>query len=182
MKENDDCLNTRQRRFVEFYTSGMAAGRAYEAAGYSARGHSADVAASKLLTNIDIEDAVKEAKRVLSEANRWEKWQLLDMLQEVLEKPVGQVNEHSRIAHEVTKDEVAGGSAGQLKRGQEDSGNEVVTPEVMRTRVKMFPKHVAAKMMAEMMGWNAPKELEVDGVAELAKTLASMRNTQGYRE
>ena len=99
-------LNPRQRKFVGFVLSGMAAGRAYEAAGYFARGHVADVMASRLMTNDDIAACLKAERKALSELARWEKWQLLDYYQTVLETPVGKVDERSLLAQEVTTDEV----------------------------------------------------------------------------
>lgn len=171
MSKDDDGLNPRQRKFVHCYVvRGMAAGRAYEAAGYTSTGHASDASASKLLTNPDIQAAVRAAKRELSEVNRWEKWQLLDLLQEVLETPVNKVGEDSRLVQEIVRDEVAG-----------PGGDEDEAAVATRVRVKLFPKKDAAKMMADMMGWNAPEKKEDTGVVELAKVLANMRNTPAKR-
>lgn len=57
-----DLLNSRQRLFVARYASGMAAGRAYEASGYAARGPVADTQASKLLRNPKVAQAIQNEK------------------------------------------------------------------------------------------------------------------------
>jgi phage terminase small subunit len=176
-EEIPDELNPRQRLFVEKLTSGMAAGRAYEAAGYGAKGSSADVQASKLVRNGKVAAAVKAAYRALSDAKRWEKWQMLDYLQNVLETPVGMIDEHNVLAQEVSRDEVGGGAQGQLMRGAEPSGNETVTPDVTRVKVKMFGKKDAAKMFIDLMGWNAPQKVDVNGVGELVQALAKLAPT-----
>jgi len=44
-------MNTRQKKFAKLYLQGMAAGRAYEKAGYESRGDTADQSASQLLRN-----------------------------------------------------------------------------------------------------------------------------------
>tara|TARA_B110000305_G_scaffold78432_1_gene88228 strand:+ start:243 stop:443 length:201 start_codon:yes stop_codon:yes gene_type:complete len=46
-------LNDRQIKFVELVFQGHPAGRAYEKAGYKAKGKIADANASRLLTNVD---------------------------------------------------------------------------------------------------------------------------------
>lgn len=55
----DKPLNIRQQRFVELVVSGMPAGRAYEAAGFSARGNAAEVNAARLLRKAQIVSAVE---------------------------------------------------------------------------------------------------------------------------
>lgn len=61
-KKKDRPLSTQQQRFAELVVSGRPAGRAYEEAGYSARGDSADVSASKLLRNPKVEEYVAELR------------------------------------------------------------------------------------------------------------------------
>jgi phage terminase small subunit len=53
-------LNSRQRAFVENLAKGMAQGRAYEAAGYKARGGVADAHASRLAGNGKVAAALAE--------------------------------------------------------------------------------------------------------------------------
>lgn len=60
-------LNTRQRLFVQKLSGGMAAGRAYEAAGYVATGGQADTLASKLSRNVKVVAALA-AERARAQA------------------------------------------------------------------------------------------------------------------
>lgn len=151
----DPGLNPRQMKFVHLFTGGMAAGRAYEAAGYACKGHAADVAASRLLTNVDIRKAMKDVRRALSESDRWEKWQMLDFHQAVLETPIGELDENSVLVQEVTTDEI--GEA------------------VIRKKIKMVGKMDSAKEFAKLMGWYAPEKLELDASDELADLIRETR-------
>ncbi|MEL6278494.1 MAG: terminase small subunit [Pseudomonadota bacterium] len=55
-----DELNSRQQKFVMAYSQGAAASAAYVQAGYSARGNSAEVNASRLLKDAKICSALAE--------------------------------------------------------------------------------------------------------------------------
>lgn len=75
-----DCLNPRQQRFVELYTSGMPAGRAYEEAGYASRGGTADADASKMVRNPKVSRAIqkgREENRQLTSLSSQEKMAIL---------------------------------------------------------------------------------------------------------
>lgn len=65
-----DGLTDMQRRFVEEYAKIPNATQAYENAGYKARGHAAGVAASRLLTNVDVRNAIDAALRAKSERTK----------------------------------------------------------------------------------------------------------------
>lgn len=52
-------LNARQKRFVEEYLIDLNATGAYRRAGYKAKGHAAEVNASKLLSNTEVAEAVR---------------------------------------------------------------------------------------------------------------------------
>lgn len=136
-KTDEHGLNPRQRKFVSAYVSGKPATQAYIAAGYSPNG--ADVAGPRLLGNVRIQAAVKAARKQLSDAARWEKWQLLDYYQRVLETPVGEVDENDILAQEVTREE-----AGEM---------------LVRTKVKMVDKLASARELAKLLGWYEPEEV-----------------------
>ena len=55
-----ELTNLHHERFSQNLAKGMNAGPAYSAAGYKAIGHSADVAASRLLKNVDVRARVAE--------------------------------------------------------------------------------------------------------------------------
>lgn len=120
--------------------------------------------ASRLLTNADIkariawirEDALKHVKITLEGQLLW--------YQRVMEAPVGYIDDESPLAQEVQRDEQQlGGSQGQLKRGKADSGNEMESPEVMITKVKIkIPSKMdAAKQIDKLMGFEKPQELNI---------------------
>ncbi len=56
-------LNPRQQRFVELVAGGMPAGRAYEAAGFKARGKGADECACQLLKKTQVAKVLAEIRR-----------------------------------------------------------------------------------------------------------------------
>lgn len=62
-----DSLSPMQKLFVERLLAGMPAGRAYEAAGYAARGSSADSCASKLLRNDKVHAYVQQLRDEMQE-------------------------------------------------------------------------------------------------------------------
>lgn len=55
--------NARHERFAQEVAKGMAAGRAYEAAGYDSEGAAADVCASKLLRNAKVTGRIAELQQ-----------------------------------------------------------------------------------------------------------------------
>lgn len=56
-------LTERQKRFVEEYLVDLNASAAYQRAGYSAKGNAAESAAARLLRNVQIQEAVQEARK-----------------------------------------------------------------------------------------------------------------------
>ena len=73
-------LNDRQRRFAEFVAGGMPQGRAYEKAGYAARGKAADGEASKLVKREEVQAYLRE----LREASKSEALLTRDRKRELL--------------------------------------------------------------------------------------------------
>jgi len=141
-----DELSPREAAFVEALLSGkdgkpMPAGRAYEEAGYRARGASADSLASKLLRKDKVSAKIKARRREMAEACQIEKWQLVDFLSRALLTPVGEVDETSDLAQEVTTDEV--GEA------------------VLRKKIKSVGKIEAGKLLATLLNWTEPEKHEV---------------------
>ena len=145
MIETDE-PSPREVAFVEALLAGkdgkpMPAGRAYEAAGYKARGASADSLASKMLRKDKVSAYLKKRRREMAEASQIEKWQLVEFLQRGLFTPVGKVDENSDLAQEVTTDEVG--------------------ETVIRKKVKMVGKIESAKLLATLLNWAEPEKHEV---------------------
>ncbi|SET60745.1 phage terminase small subunit [Nitrosospira multiformis] len=56
-------LTSKQRRFTEEYVIDLNATAAYLRAGYTARGNSAEAAASRLLSNVKVQEAIEQKQR-----------------------------------------------------------------------------------------------------------------------
>jgi len=101
--------------------------------------------ASRLLANPKTAARVQELKRLaaddLNSHLRWDRMKAMRYLVEVLETPVGELDEGHRLAGEVTREEVAGG--------------------VFKTRIKGISKADALKQLSAMCGWNQPAKVEV---------------------
>lgn len=148
-------ISARQRKFVDLVLAGRAAGRAYEQAGYSARGMNANSEASKLLKKPNISQYLKAERKKLAEASQIEKWELIEFLTRAIRTPIGELNQNDDLVQEVTKDEVG--------------------EQTIRTKIKMVGKLDAAKQLATLLNWNAPVKVEVDGTAELAELIGLVR-------
>lgn len=59
-------LTPRQRRFAEEYCVDLNATAAYVRAGYSARGNSAEAAASRLLSNVKVQSIIEQKQKEIS--------------------------------------------------------------------------------------------------------------------
>jgi phage terminase small subunit len=64
-KEKPDELTLKQQRFAAEYCIDLNATAAYSRAGYTARGNSAEAAASRLLSNVKVQQAIQERERKL---------------------------------------------------------------------------------------------------------------------
>jgi hypothetical protein len=80
-------LNPRQRKFVELFTSGMTGGRAYEAAGYVARGAEANKNASDLVRTAKVAAAIAEARGKLMVESGFTKERLIEIAVKILTSP-----------------------------------------------------------------------------------------------
>lgn len=141
-------LNSRQQRFVELYTSGMAAGRAYEEAGYQARGNTADVMGSKLLRNAKVAAAIAEVQADLRVATRVTKVGMIERLMTIIES---------------RPDEAA-------------MDNPLC--EVKQTSFGPVPvftdKANCMEKVIKMLGFYAPEVVETSGVESLAAAIAAL--------
>jgi phage terminase small subunit len=146
-------LNTQQQKFADFYLGGKTATAAYIKAGYSP--NAAPDGASRLLKHPKVAAYIKAERKALSELARWEKWQLLDFHQAVLETPLSEVDETSVLAQEVQTDEIG--------------------EEVIRKKIRMVPKMEAAKEFAKLMGWNAPEIVKHEATEELEELIRLTR-------
>ena len=65
-KTNGMELTLKQQRFANEYCIDLNAAAAYQRAGYNARGNSAEAAASRLLSNVKVRQAVQEKEKIVA--------------------------------------------------------------------------------------------------------------------
>jgi hypothetical protein len=145
-------LSDQQRRFCEFVVGGMPAGRAYERAGYRARGDVADQAASRMLGTVKVAEHLRILRAEAARKAEFTRDDLVGFLVEVVKTPVASVGEGSRLAQKVKVDD-----AGMV--------------------IEMPSKIQAAKQLAEIMGWNKPQQVKVDVSEKLAEIVRRVRGS-----
>lgn len=157
--------NTRHEAFAQAVANGSTGVQAY-------RDHVSDKCtvksamelASTLLSDIKIssrvEELQKQCEQIAEKRLGWSKGKLIGYLLEVLETPVGELDQNHRLANEVTRDEIMGGDA-------EDAAT------ITRVKIKGISKAEAAKQLSALCGWNEAEKLEigVTGLEALAKRL-----------
>jgi hypothetical protein len=146
-------INDRMRRFCELMVSGHPAGRAYELAGYSARGAVADSNASETLRIPKVAAYLASLREAASKKAEFSRDDLVGFLVEVIKTPVGEVGEKNRLAQKVKIDAEGG------------------------FLIEMPGKIAAAKQLAEIMGWNKPQEVKVDLSEKLADIIGRVRKS-----
>lgn len=146
-------INDLQRRFCELVVSGHKAGRAYELAGYTARGGVADVCAAKLQTIPKVAAYLETLRAAASKTADFTRDDLVGYLVQVIKTPVGEVGEKSQLAQRVKVDAEGG------------------------FLVEMPSKIQAAKQLAEVMGWNKPQEVKVDLSEKLQDIIGRVRRS-----
>lgn len=134
-------INDRMRRVCELVVSGHPAGRAYELAGYSSRGETADVCAAQLLAKPKVKEYLEQLREAAAKKAEFSRDDLVGFLVEVIKTPVGEVGEKNRLAQKVKIDAEGG------------------------FLIEMPGKIAAAKQLAEIMGWNKPLDVNVKTMA-----------------
>jgi hypothetical protein len=152
-KAKERPINDRMRRVCELVVQGHPAGRAYELAGYQARGDSADQAASRLLGTVKVAAYLETLREAASKKAEFSRDDLVGYLVQVIKTPVGMVGQESELAQRVKVDAEGG------------------------FLVEMPSKIHAAKQLAEVMGWNKPQEVKVDLSEKLADIIGRVRRS-----
>jgi hypothetical protein len=146
-------LSDQQRRFCQFVVQGKPAGRAYELAGYAARGDVADVKACNLVRKGKVAEYLATLRAEASRKAEFTRDDLVGYLVQVLKTPVGEVTAESPLCQRMKVDEAGG------------------------FLVEMPGKIAAAKQLAEIMGWNKPQEVKVDLSTKLADIIGRIRRS-----
>jgi hypothetical protein len=152
-KRVERAINDRMRRVCELVVSGKPAGRAYELAGYAARGDVADQAASRLLGKVKVKEYLETLRADAAVKAEYTRDDLVGFLVEVIKTPVGNIGEKSPLAQKVRVDEAGG------------------------FLIEMPSKMQAAKQLAEVLGWNKPQEVKVDLSEKLADIIGRVRRS-----
>lgn len=146
-------LSPKQKKFADYYLEGIAAGIAYTRAGYSPNG--AKEAACRLLKTEKVAAYIEAEQERISAQSRIKQWQLLEFLSDVITTPVGDIDENSILAQEVTRDEIG--------------------EQTLKTTVKMVNKIAAIDRLTKMLGWNAPKKVEHSASGDLTQLMMRIR-------
>lgn len=144
-------INDRMRRVCELVVQGVPAGRAYEQAGYTARGDAADQNASQLLRKPKVADYLRTLRDAAAKNAEFGRDDLIGFLVQIIKTPVSEVGQDSRLAQKVKVDETG-------------------------MTVEMPGKMLAAKQLAEIMGWNKPQEVKVDVSEKMADIIGRIRS------
>lgn len=131
------------RRFGELVAGGMAAGRAYEAAGYTARGVVADVNASKLLATPKVAAFVNELRLKSAETCEMTRVELVKMLVDVIKSKPSDASLDNPLC--------------ELSMGAH--GPYATFP----------PKPRYVERLCKMLGWDEPDKLEAKILVEVIK-------------
>lgn len=111
--------------------------------------------ASILLSDPKVSERVSELRKMAEEALErrlgWNKEKALTYLVEILETPIGEVDQDHRLAQEIGYD-----SEGQMK-------------------IKLPSKSDAMKQLSAMTGWNAPEKVEHSASDPLIEALARIQ-------
>jgi len=149
-------LNPRQQAFADLVLAGTPAGRAWERAGYEARGNSAEVQANKALKKPRIRAYLKAERAHMQETGRMERHELVTYLADVIRTPIGELTPNSPLVKRFTKVELADG--------------------VIRTSIEMVSKSDACRLLAIIMGWSAPEKHDLDASDAIKSMLAKIRS------
>lgn len=150
-------LTARQQRFVEEYLVDLNATKAAVRAGYSSQG--ADAAASRLLGNVRVQQAISAAQQERARRTDITADRVIQELALIAFSDLGDVFENDAGTLKMRKlSELPGG----VRRAIE-SIREQPTDKGLTRSVKMHSKVAALKMLADHLGMEAPKRHELTG-------------------
>jgi phage terminase small subunit len=173
--EGGSGLNDRQRRFCELLVSGLAAGRAYEQAGYqTSSAASADQCASRMLRNVkEVKEHVAKLRRELMAKTALSQEEVAGLLSLAILTPISEITEDHPLCQEWEREETEGAALSvemqpSLFEGKEDVAAVRAVP-VKTVKVKMLSKADALRMYIAMMGFNKPIQTEGEVTITLNK-------------
>ena len=148
--------NRRHELFAVALAGGATEQAAYEKAGYEGdRGN-----AARLTANDSVRARVAELQGEVAKEAVFGITAAIQFCVDVINTPVGQVDQNSRLCQEHTVDTIGGSKGGE---------------RIVRTKVKMPSKMDAIEKLAKLMGWyreDQTREKEVDALAALLQSIA----------
>lgn len=102
MMKMEKSLSAQQMRFAEHVVAGMPAGRAYEKAGYKAKGASADSAGSKLLRNDKVAEYLAELRAEAKKGAILTAQERMEWLSRAVTTPLNEIDEQNDLCVEYT--------------------------------------------------------------------------------
>jgi phage terminase small subunit len=150
--------DVRHQRFADLVLRGSSLLDAYLHSGYKSKGSAAKAAASRLRAHADVSAYITAVQKQAASGAVMDRQEALEYLTRNIRTPIGEVDETSDLAQEVTRDEVG--------------------EETIRTKIKMPGKINAVDRLAKMLGWYAPEKVEVSADDELADLIRSTRAGQ----
>lgn len=154
--------NGQWERFCLLMAQGVYSNKSCYAQVYPGSSEAAARSSSaELLTNPNIRARIEWLKKKAVDEFVSDKAELVRWLHHAVYTPVGFIDEESPLAQEVKWEEVqAGGARGQLRRGDEESGNEESEPvTIVKREVKAVGKKECAALLMKIQGWEKPKEV-----------------------
>lgn len=146
-----------QERFCQLMADGRYSQRSCYAQAYGCENDgTARTNGSRLLTNANISARIAWLRAESLKNWKCEKEEVMRALHHIVVTPVGYVDEESPLAQEVTRD--------LIEKGDD-------APDVLKVKVKMPGKVEAAKLLAQMQGWDKSKD---DPMAKAVDTMAEM--------
>lgn len=165
-------LNVRQERFCEFIAAGKNVTESWLGAGYEVSRQVAGVNGHNALKNPKIAARIKELRKPQTKAALRKKEDNLRFLAAVIGTALRDIGPDSPLCVEYSEDLVAGGSRGNLRRGNDTQGNEVSGPDIIRRRVKKPDPLRAIELYSKLLGHFEPDRVEVEAGP---RTLLSIR-------
>lgn len=154
-------MTPKQQRFVDEYLIDLNATAAYKRAGYRAKGHVAEAAASRMLRNVEVRRAVADAQKARAQRTARKADEVLEELAAVAFSDIGDVIDFSGDAFRLKKsDDIPEPARRALqtvktRRYRQRRGNEAVEVEV--TEYRFWPKMDALDKLGQHLGlWKQP--------------------------
>jgi phage terminase small subunit len=133
--------DVRHQRFADFVLRGSSLLDAYLSAGFKAKGKAAKSAASRLRQHPDVAAYITAVQKIAATGSVMDRQEAMEYLTRNVRTPIGEIDESSDLAQEVTRDEVG--------------------EETIRTKIKMPGKIEAIDRLAKMLGWFEPEVQKV---------------------